>query len=124
MARGASAEAEGAGSATGAIVAMLIGPIVWALHFLAIYGGHAMLCARAAAIDPSAVVAVATVIAIAILVAALRFRGAAARLLRAAPAAPRSFQGRAMTLLALLSMLGIAWAGATVAALPACLILR
>ena len=118
-------------SATGAFLYMLVGPIAWALHLATIYGAHALACARPVAgateADPARlIVLVATCVLIAALAAALRFRHATARLFRAAGGdeAQRAFQLRVMTVLALLSALAIAWAGATALVVPACLALR
>lgn len=120
-------------SETGTFLYMLLGPIVWALHFTLIYGAHTLLClgkpstAPAAGIDSAAlVIFAATFVALCMLAAAVAFPAETRRLFFAAgwPAEQRKFQHRTMILLASLSALGIVWAGASAAFVNACMQLR
>jgi hypothetical protein len=106
------------------IVLLLVGPIVWALHLTAIYGAHAVLCARDIPADiGAAVVMITTGVA---LLALLAGAGAAWPRLRGGDSgsATASFQASAMGLLALLSAMAIAGAGGTALIVPACAVLR
>jgi hypothetical protein len=98
---------------------MLLGPIVWALHLTAVYGAHALLCARGSAAAGVPVIAVATLAALAPLGVAF------AALWRAGEAeSTQRFQRRVAVLLIVLSAVGIVWAGATVMFVAACAPLR
>ncbi|MGY3622524.1 hypothetical protein [Bradyrhizobium sp. USDA 10063] len=103
---------------------LLVGPAVWALHLTAIYGAHALLCARGIAADTAtAVIMIATGVALIVLMSGA---GAAWLKLRrgGAETAASSFQASVMSLLAVLSAIGIAWAGATALFVTPCVALR
>jgi hypothetical protein len=106
----------------GALFNLLVGPLVWALHLTVVYVAHAILCARGySAFIPPLVVAAATIAALAVLICCLRqLRGAAP-----GDATPehRFRSGVSMALIGL-SIVGIAWAGATIVFVPGCLTLR
>jgi NO-binding membrane sensor protein with MHYT domain len=102
-----------------ALLALLAGPLVWALHFSVVYGAHAILCAREFP-KPVAVwsVLIATVVAVAALVAI------GMRSVPAETASEQGFRRSVSALLLVLSMVGVVWAGATVAFVPVCEPLR
>jgi hypothetical protein len=106
----------------GALFKLLAGPLVWALHLAVVYNVHATLCARGfPASVPVFVVGAATVAALAVLMLCLR------HLRRGLPndaASERSFRDGVSMALVGLSLIGIAWAGATIAIVPGCLALR
>lgn len=121
------------GSTAGAIIFLLVGPIIWAGHFLFVYGPQSALCAfgsgaggdgRAMAV--TVLVAVVTIAALLLqFLALLRPRRLATLLrFRSAEQSERDFAVRVSRLLTALSMLGVAWAGSTVIVLDACGVLR
>lgn len=122
----------GPASAVRMLAYMLFGPIVWALHLTAVYGSHALLCARGATQAvlglslPAFAVLAATAAALALLVVAIFAPGALRRIARIpdSDGRERGFQDRLAALLAVLSAFGVIWAGATALLLPACLLLR
>jgi hypothetical protein len=121
------------GSATATIVYMLLGPILWALHFTFVYGAHTLRCTAAVVGTPvpvgggalaAAIVAV-TVAVVALLVGTVLRPEAAARALGVDRAGDRArFAARTMVVLAVLSALGIAWAGAAPLLLESCAAVR
>jgi hypothetical protein len=118
--------AGGHDSATGTILLLIAGPILWALHFAILYFVQSMLCAHrvATALVPGFVMA-ATLIALAVVTIAIVAPGTLARLLGADdwPGSERSLHARVTRGLAILSAAGIAWAGATALIIPACAML-
>ena len=108
-----------------------LGPIVWAVHFAIVYGAHTLLCAvggsggfgaRAATL----VVIIATVVAL-ILLSLPMLAPTMMRRRRPGstePASLSSFAQGVMALLALLSALGVAWAGAAALIVAPCISLR
>lgn len=109
---------------------LLLGPILWAAHFALIYGMQSSLCRLAGTEHGNSaaapVVAVTTLLVLLLLAAVLLAPGAASRILHAAPwpDATQRFCDRIMALLAVLSLFGVIWAGATAILLPACPPLR
>ena len=121
------------GSTAGTILYLLLGPIIWAAHMTAIYFSQSMLCAHGLANSSVAgidvvpgIVAAATIAALAILFAAILLPGSTARIARAAgsPIAERTFHRRIMAALAILSAVGVAWAGLAVIFVQDCPPLR
>jgi len=117
----------------GAILYLLAGPIIWAAHLLLVYGPQSALCAfrvtGMAAAEPwliSALVAGVTVLAMAAIALILWRPRRTARFFRfdTASDGQRSFVISVMRLLAVLSLIGIAWAGATTLLLAPCAQLR
>lgn len=119
-------------SLVGTLVYLLIGPLGWGLHLTAIYSLTTLLCALATRGNPSLVGAVGPVILLATVVA-----GAVVALSALKPETPRrllgvrtgaahqsAFLDRAMRLLAVLSLIAIAWGGATVTIIGPCAQLR
>ena len=102
------------------MLAILFGPIVWAMHFIALYGTHTIVCARATTGQAATITALAaTVAALALLLAGAL---AAYRQGGATPAtnAVARFCRDVMLLLTLLSACGVAWAGATALLVAPC----
>jgi hypothetical protein len=109
-------------SFVGTMFLVLAGPIIWSIHLLVIYGAHAVLCSQSVSgRGAEAVVGAATLIGLGVLG------------LIAARSPARAFGGKdqtqhflrtTMLLLALLSAFAVAWAGASIFFLPACLPLR
>jgi uncharacterized membrane protein YhaH (DUF805 family) len=101
----------------GEVLFALSGLLVWAAHFLVVYGATAVLCARGAATSAPLIITAATIAAVAALVVLLalgerRRRGidsSGRRLL-----ASMAMFGSAIALLAIL------WEAAAGAALPSC----
>jgi hypothetical protein len=120
-------------STAGTIVYLLAGPIVWAAHLTILYFVQSMLCAHGLAgrsvagvgLVPVVIVS-ATAVGLAILLAAILAPAAASRLAHASgwSMPDRVFHRRVMVALAVLSALGIAWAGFTAFVVPACPQLR
>lgn len=108
------------------MVFILFGPIVWALHFLAVYGSQSLLCARAMPESVPPIVSIATVASLAVLVGAMSAPGALARVMRSGhwPEPHQTFISSVMLTLVALSLLGVAWAGGTMLILPSCSVLR
>jgi hypothetical protein len=101
------------------MLAMLFGPIVWALHFTVLYGTHTIVCARATTGDAATITALAaSVVAVALLLAGA-FAVYRRRATQHASATTR-FCRDVMLLLALLSACGVAWAGATALLVAPC----
>jgi hypothetical protein len=123
----------GARRGTARLVALCSGPIVWAAHLAIVYGAHTLLCARGYAgqmllgvpLAPAIVVVatVAALLSLAGVMLAPRLKSAPPRR-RADRDPPNSFEVRVMRLLALLSAIGVAWAGATAFIIAPCLALR
>jgi hypothetical protein len=119
-------------SAPGTIVYVLLGPIVWAIHFGAIYFFQSLMCAREIAfdtvgnLDGQLMIVAATVAALAIVAAFVLAPERVAVAVKAASAGSdqRAFQTRLMRLLALLSAVGIAFAGWAAILIPSCPALR
>lgn len=117
--------------AIGTILYMLFGPLVWAAHLMLIYGPQSIACGFYSSPRPpllpgldlvQTAIAAASVISLAIV--AVPF---VAGLQRRPPTREDdldAFLGSTMRLLAVLSALGIAAAGATALVLPTCLALR
>jgi hypothetical protein len=98
-----------------AVVSLLLGPVVWALHFAITYAAQSTLCSFPDLDDPIVtVVTTATVIAMAVLAASL------SRLVRGAS----HFFEHIAGFLVLLSAIGILWGAITVLLLPPCNALR
>lgn len=105
-------------STAGVTIAVLFGPLVWAAHFLIVYGGHAVICAREApalqAFLPFLLHG-ASFAALAILTAATWRPDRVMRVLQGRKPATREaqFLRLAMRMLALLSSAGVfyAWIG-------------
>lgn len=122
--REGSGRARGAGRSTaGTILMILLGPILWSGHFAAIYMIQSMLCAHEVgvlAIQP--IIALLTVAAAALIAIALgapeRTRGLFGT--DGWSEDEQRFHWRLMTLLSVLSAVGVAWAGLTVFFVPAC----
>lgn len=116
---------------TGKLFYLLFGPIVWAFHLAMIYAAHAMLCVRSDLLDGAransiaSLIVAATAVALALLVLAMfteipRRHNAD----KSGPAAATSFDQSVMASLALLSAIGVTWAGATALIVDSCLQLR
>jgi hypothetical protein len=122
------------GPIAGALVYLLLGPLVWAAHLFLVYAPQSMLCAfrltgfaNAGPLLIEAVVGAVTLLAAIPLLLAILFPHGAARLLRAAGflrGENGAFMVLVMRLLAALSLAGVLWAGATLLLLPACAQLR
>ena len=116
------------GSITRTLIFMLLGPIVWALHFLVVYGSHASYCAVGERLpgQPDTVIPVlqwsATIAAALVLAGGILWPSAVRTLLRAFPPTSTSsdFIIRVMQLLALLSLFGVAFASLALVFLPIC----
>jgi hypothetical protein len=113
-------------SAAMTLLYIVFGPLVWALHLLAIYGPQALLCARGVPGGVPIVVAIATLLSILPLAFALYAPGALARGMAASgwPETQQRFIERLMLTLSVLALFAVAAAGATVLVLPACSALR
>jgi hypothetical protein len=119
-------------STFGTLTYVLIGPIIWAAHFSAIYAVQSVGCAIAGA-DMAVqrdfviltVVWVATGAAITVLSAALVAPRGSGRMLGAGswPAPQPASYRRIMTILAVLSVFGIAAAAGVTLFLPVCTVL-
>ena len=122
------------GPIAGAILFLLVGPIIWSAHLLAAYGPQSALCALRvtgeSAAQPwlvSATVGAVTVLSLVFLLLTLWRPVATARLFRAAgflEGDQKSFLLFVMRLLATLSLAGVVWAGATALILDPCAQLR
>jgi hypothetical protein len=97
---------------------LLIGPLLWSLHFSVVYGAHAMLCARGFSGPTTALLVVAATIA-ALLALAWVFPRNSTDV-----GSTERFERRVMTLLIVLSMVGVAWSGAATIFVRGCLPLR
>jgi hypothetical protein len=113
----------------GMLIYLALGPIIWALHLTLVYGAHTLLCARGIASGAqgpwvaTAIVVVATVVALGLLVVATRRLWKNPR--RRGPAAGAlSFYDAVMLLLLLLSAVAVIWAGATSLIVSPCAALR
>ncbi|MGE0716646.1 MAG: hypothetical protein AB7P02_14490 [Alphaproteobacteria bacterium] len=111
-------------------LAMLAGPILWAMHFALVYAGHAALCAAG---DRLPFVGQATLpwllaVATAAAIAGLAALAASPRLagILVGPASPSeaAFLARIIRLLAALSLFAVAAAAIAMAIVPACDSLR
>lgn len=116
-------------STAGTIGYLLFGPIVWAAHLTAIYFSQSMLCAHGLSggslagigVVPAVIVAV-TAACLALLIGAILVVGG-----RPAPAGDGPDQAlyrRTTIALAVLSAVGVAWAGVTAFVVPDCPQLR
>ena len=111
----------------GAVLYMLLGPIVWAVHLAIIYGSHAVLCARDWAdgpLDARVIIAIATGIGLAITIPATLAGWHWSRATNRDTEGASAFQHSVMSLLALLAAIGIAYGGATPLFVTTCLQLR
>lgn len=114
-------------SAIRTLIYIAFGPLIWALHLTAVYGAHALLCARG--IAPAVALAVVlgvTAVALVLLASAIAVPRSARWIVRigAEDGGDGGFHDRLMRLLAALSAFGVAWAGAAAVIVPACAQLR
>lgn len=105
----------------------LLGPVVWSLHFGAIYGALHVWCEIRVGSDGGVAkfaIAAATLLALALLACGAKFLGG--RIIDPAAVADetKGFLHGTMKALALLSALAIVWAGAAAFFLPECAALR
>jgi hypothetical protein len=120
---GTTGDGRQAGSWFAAVSLALAGPIIWAMHFFVIYGAHAVMCSQdISGRSAGIVVGAATLTALAAL-AVVAGRSKAAEVFGREGRA-RAFLRSTMMLLAVLSALGIVWAGSTIFFLPACVAMR
>lgn len=122
------------GPVTGALLYLLAGPLVWAGHLFFVYAPQSALCAfritGAATVEPLLIlvyIAAATALAATVLVLALWRPRVTARLFRAGrflDGENGRFMISVMQLLAVLSLAGVLWAGATALLLDPCPQLR
>jgi hypothetical protein len=108
---------------------LALGPVVWALHFGALYQAHTLLCARKAESDVDVAFHTIALVATAIALIVLIFVLIGETVQRSRSSATgrhdrRPFYRQTVILLLILSGIGIVWAGATSAYVPACLDLR
>jgi len=107
---------------------LLAGPVIWALHFGAIYFMQSMLCAHGLATDriagvgaiPALIVVFTLVAEAALLIAVLP----SAMVLRAGSEREPRFEAQVTVFLAILSAVAILWAGITWTIVPSCPALR
>ena len=107
---------------------VLFGPIVWAVHFLIAYGGHAALCAAGDRLPFAGretlpwLLGTATAAALLLVAAALIRPGLLRRMLGAGSvlAEETMFLTRVMRALGALSFFGVAWAGLAMLIVPLC----
>lgn len=115
-------------SPASALLYPLLGPIVWAVHLAIVYAGHAVSCAKNVSGEPRAIIPVAvalvTFVALTVLIAAVST--ARFRLNRSRDRAPSStlFRIDAMIALAILSGVGVVFAGASVLIIGPCVAAR
>ncbi|WEX89712.1 hypothetical protein PZN02_005024 [Sinorhizobium garamanticum] len=114
-----------------AIFFLLTGPILWAGHFLLVYGVQSVVCVvgSGAGAPPDLIqtsIVVVTLGAILLLCFALFFPGRLAHVLRYETADPhnRIFSIRVERLLSLLSLIGVIWSGTSVFLIDVCGLLR
>ncbi|MBG0792886.1 hypothetical protein IYY11_05645 [Methylocystis sp. H62] len=114
----------------GALLYVLFGPVLWAIHLTLIYGGHTLLCALGVssdALSPSIIsfsVAIVTIVTLVVLLAAVVatiFKGGARG---DRGSAATFFLDKLMMALALLSGFGVALGGASALIVEPCLMLR
>jgi len=112
------------GSTLGTILYLLNGPILWAVHFTAIYGAQSTMCGRDLPAPVQTVVLGTTIAALIPLAAITAWPAWASRLLRKRNAEiPHALVAIARWL-SLLSAIAILWAGATALWIPPCPPLR
>jgi hypothetical protein len=102
-----------------ALLVLLLGPILWAMHLSVIYFSHAVLCMRG--VSPRAseiVITVATVAAV--LAMGWHLLHTRSRLRRRCDTDTRRFQYHTGSVLSVLSMIGILWAAFTPIFVQAC----
>jgi hypothetical protein len=122
------------GPVTGALLYLLVGPLVWSGHLLFVYAPQSALCAfritGAVTVEPLLIavfVTAATALAAIVLALVLWRPRATARLFRAGrflDGENGRFMISVMQLLAVLSLAGVLWAGATALLLDPCPQLR
>lgn len=98
---------------------VLVGPLLWALHFTALYLIHTLVCVSLAGEAPALVpiiIAVATLLAAAPILLFLFWP----RLLRRYHGDAGSFLRAILTLLLILSLAAVAWGGMSALLVPAC----
>ncbi|WP_119421691.1 hypothetical protein [Desertibaculum subflavum] len=119
------AGARASASGVGTLVYLTSGPILWALHLLVIYGAQPLVCMTSAEAG-TILVSIATPAFAALTAAAMTWPDRLARLLRATVESLElgRFHRSVLRWLGFLSLLGIVWAGATAAIIPACEQLR
>lgn len=115
------------GSTLGTIAFLLLGPIVWAVHFGALYGVQSVACAVASSGGAArpwiiAFILVATIIALAVLGASLARPRHFEALLHARtwPEHQLAFQRRAMRVLVILSVFAVAAPATALPIIDAC----
>lgn len=102
----------------GTLLLVLAGPLIWATHLLVIYGTSTILSAQAApGRSPGIVIGAATLFALALLAVVLGGNEGPAQ--GGEDVNVHRFLENLKRLLAILSGLGILWAGSTVLFLPA-----
>jgi len=102
-----------------AVLLLLLGPILWAMHLFVIYFAHAVLCVRGVAPQASEIViAIATVAAV--LAIGCHLLLTRSRLRRISDTDTRRFQYHTGAVLSALSTIGILWAAAAPIFVQAC----
>ncbi|MEZ5816619.1 MAG: hypothetical protein R3D44_06025 [Hyphomicrobiaceae bacterium] len=122
-----TSETHQAASTSGTMAFVLIGPLVWAVHFTFVYGFQSVLCVvgERFSISQSIIVTgvvAATVIAAALLTIALMVPRRVEALVTATPSLPPQFvfQRRVMQGLVVLSLFAVLAEGAAAVVLPPC----
>jgi len=100
------------------LVFLMAGPLIWAVHFAVLYGGHTLLCAAALDMWAKPLVAAATILAGLAILALLHRPDVWARRLGLGAVGP--YRTDLARLLAALSGLAVLWGGATALVLTAC----
>jgi hypothetical protein len=113
-------------SATGTLVYLCVGPLVWSAHLLTVYGAHALLCETDAdPALPALFIIVTTVAAAAALALGWMLRTPLAALLSVARAASgRATYDAVFGVLVLLSLVAVIWAGVAALLIDACVATR
>lgn len=112
----------------GMLCYLMLGLIIWALHFGALYGVHSIACAHYATQQEAIVgpmylwICAVTLIAVALMIGAMLRPRLARRLIRAGewPRAQQKTYDQIMIGLALLSCFGVIAAGSSAILVPAC----
>ena len=119
------------GGTSRTLLFLLFGPIAWAAHHIVMYASHTLVCSlglfgsRNLDSQPMRLISVfATAAALALCAAPLLAPGVLGRMLGIQQGGDWRFYRNAATLLAVLSIVGVAWNGTMAFIIPACLPLR
>lgn len=114
-------EADSAGIGPLTVLRWLAGPLVWSAHFLLLYGSEWLLCTRGSGASHLAVIALATALAMAAVLATTMYSAHRASVAPSSSRSGAAFMEHVAAALGLLSMLGVLWSALPAVVVGSCM---